>query len=87
LKVSRICDNILKGGKMKNKLVNENSISAACSHCLNGRLSPDKLSVLCKKKGVMLPTSSCRKFVYDPLKRKPLRLPKLPKMEAGDFEL
>ncbi|MEI6578939.1 MAG: hypothetical protein WCN92_05680 [Eubacteriales bacterium] len=72
---------------MKNKLLNEKTISPACTYCVHGRLSPDKLSVLCIKKGVMLPTSSCRRFIYDPLKRQPQRLPRLPKFNAEDFEL
>ena len=72
---------------MKNKLLNEKSISPACAYCGHGRLSPDRLSVLCIKKGIMLPTSSCRKYVYDPLKRQPQRLPRMPKFSAKDFKL
>lgn len=72
---------------MKKKLLNEKDISSSCAYCLSGRLSPDNLSVLCIKKGIMMPTSSCSKFAYDPLKRQPQRMPKLPKLDAGDFEL
>lgn len=43
----------------------------ACEYCLHGRLSPDESMVLCVKKGFMLPSSSCRYFKYDALKRIP----------------
>lgn len=72
---------------MRKKLLNKDDISPACAYCLHGKMSPGNQSVLCIKKGVMLPTSSCNKFVYDPLKRRPQRMPKLPKMESEDFEL
>lgn len=47
----------------------------ACGYCRHGRLSPDKDSVLCVKKGIMQPDSSCFSFKYDPLKRRPGRKP------------
>lgn len=72
---------------MRKKLLNKDDISPACAYCLHGKMSAGKQSVLCIKKGIMLPTSSCKKFVYDPLKRRPQRTPKLPKMESEDFEL
>jgi len=72
---------------MKKQLLNKENISPACAYCLHGKLSPDRQSVLCIKKGVLLPTSSCKKFIYDPLKRQPQRLPKIPKMNPEDFAL
>lgn len=64
-----------------------NKISPACEYCNFGRLSADLESVLCSKNGVMSPSSSCRKFKYDPLKRRPKRAPKLMEFSKEDFEL
>ncbi len=43
----------------------------ACAYCAHGRPAPDDDAVLCVKCGIMMPTSSCRRFKYDPLKRTP----------------
>lgn len=43
----------------------------ACEYCRHGRLSPDDKMILCVKKGIMMPNSSCASFKYDPLLRKP----------------
>ena len=57
--------------------VYDKSISPSCSYCQFGRLSPDKEGILCIQQGIMLPSSSCKKFKYDPLKRQPKQKPKL----------
>lgn len=72
---------------MKRKLLNVKELPPSCSYCIFGRPSPDGESILCIKRGVMLLTSSCRKFKYNPLKRKPQRAQSLPKMEQKDFEI
>ena len=69
---------------MKNKLFSDN-ISPACEYCLHGRMTADKQSVLCVKHGVMMLSSSCKKFKYDPLKRTPNRQPKLGTFKNEDF--
>ncbi|MDR0314879.1 MAG: hypothetical protein LBH71_02880, partial [Oscillospiraceae bacterium] len=61
-------------------------ISPSCKYCLLGRMSPDKKSILCVKRGVMSLESSCRRFKYDPLKRQPPRLPKIGQFSREDFE-
>ena len=59
-----------------------------CAYCIRGKLSADKESVLCPKKGVMDKDFSCRKFRYDPLKRVPeAAKPRLPEFSPEDFEL
>ena len=58
------------------KLFNKNQ-EPACEYCRHGRLSPEKNTVLCIKKGIMQPSSSCSSFKYDPLKRRPRRKPVL----------
>ncbi len=69
------------------KLFNKKDISPSCSYCSHGRLAPDKESVLCYKKGVVSLSYACRKFQYDPLKRKPLRPKPIEKFEESDFSL
>lgn len=61
-------------------------IEARCDYCERGTpLGENK--VLCIKKGVMSPDSSCRKFRYDPLKRTPPRpaLPDFSRLKDSDF--
>lgn len=62
-------------------------ISPACVYCELGHTASDKKMILCKKKGVVSPYYSCKKFVYAPLKRIPKRLPKLPSFSDEDFSL
>lgn len=71
---------------MKQSLLNA-KIRPACMYCAVGKLSCDGESVLCVKKGVMQPDSSCRAFRYDPLKRVPERKAQLPSYSAEDFSL
>lgn len=72
---------------MKKKLFNTHKIDKICLNCIHGRHTPDEDGVLCVKKGVMLPYSSCRKFEYDPLNRIPARPVVLSEFSAEDFEL
>ncbi|HPZ00203.1 MAG TPA: hypothetical protein PLS28_01895 [Clostridiales bacterium] len=63
-------------------------ITPACKYCSVGKLSPTGKEVLCVKRGIMLPDSSCKRFQYDPLKREPDRKPKLKKeYKEDDFRL
>jgi len=52
-------------------------IPPRCEYCRHGRPAPDADAILCVKQGIMLPSSSCSKFKYDALKRKPRKAPKL----------
>lgn len=72
---------------MKKKLLNTDSIDKICLNCAYGRHTPDSDGVLCVKKGVMLPHSSCRKFEYDPLNRTPVRPLDFSEFSAEEFEL
>jgi hypothetical protein len=63
------------------------NIQPACEYCEHGTPSVDSNMVLCKKRGVVSPLYSCRKFKYTPLKRKPLSKPQLPVFSPEDFEL
>lgn len=72
---------------MKQKLIDVKKYPKKCANCFFGRTPMDKSSVLCEKKGVVLPESKCRHYKYDPLKRIPQK--PLPQMEfsADDFKL
>ena len=64
-----------------------NNIEPSCIYCRYGRFSADKAMILCEYKGVIYEPSSCRRFIYDPLKREPKRQRQLPKYDKSDFEL
>ena len=71
---------------MKKALLSKD-VSPKCVYCETGVATEDGKMILCKKKGVMLPDSFCRKFRYDPLKR----VPETVKLQSGfseeDFSL
>jgi hypothetical protein len=69
------------------KLFNKSDITPSCSYCVHGRFSPNKESILCLKKGVVGLDYSCRRFKYDPLKRKPIRPRTIETFEESDFTL
>ena len=61
-------------------------IERRCQYCARcAKLGQD--TALCTKKGVVLLDGSCRRFRYDPLKRKPKQPVELPQFDASDFEL
>ncbi len=62
-------------------------IPPACEYCKYGFLTRDGKAVLCEKKGVCKPYSSCYRYRYAPLKRVPKRMPALPQYDKSDFEL
>lgn len=54
-------------------------IERCCQYCAHST-SLDEDTILCAKKGVVEPTSKCRRFSYDPCKRTPV------KAKALDFD-
>ncbi len=62
-------------------------IAKECKICVVGRMSPDGMSILCPKKGIMNPEDRCFHFKYDPLKRVPKKKPKLQEHSADEFSL
>lgn len=69
------------------KLFNKKDITPSCSYCVHGKFAPDNESVLCLKKGVVSIDFSCKRFKYDPLKRKPIRPRNIEKFDESDFAL
>ena len=62
-------------------------IPPECRYCRFGFFSCYGVHILCEKKGVVDPFSSCKKYRYAPLKRIPQRPKPLPQFDSGDFEL
>lgn len=62
-------------------------ISPRCEYCANGNLTPEGKEVICYKRGVMQVDSSCKKFKYDPLKRKPKQIKVASDYSLEDFML
>ncbi|MDR2525774.1 MAG: hypothetical protein LBC83_06295 [Oscillospiraceae bacterium] len=69
----------------KKRLFKSAAFAPACEYCLRGKHSPDGGCVLCAERGVMLMQSSCKKYVYDPLKRRPRPSPALPEFDPEQF--
>ena len=62
-------------------------IEPCCAFCEHGRTAPDGKTVLCIKKGGVLPGDRGRKYRYDPLRREPKPRPRLPQYDQSDFEI
>lgn len=71
---------------MKKKLLGSD-IEPKCQYCLSGTAVTDSDTVLCPKKGVLDKNDSCRKFIYDPLKRIPQQAAEMLSFSADDFSL
>lgn len=63
-------------------------IDPMCVYCAHSSSVSDT-EVLCKKKGIQSPTSSCKRFRYDPLRRQPPRPKKVDfsSFSPEDFKL
>ena len=58
-----------------------------CCYCEKAALISDDENVLCSLKGIVNCEYSCKKFSYDPLKRKPKTLPPLPVLDDLDMTI
>ncbi|MBQ8227531.1 MAG: hypothetical protein IJZ88_00810 [Clostridia bacterium] len=72
---------------MKKNIIDSKAVPQICAICSFGTQLPDGSGILCKKTGIRLPESTCKKFEYDPLKRVPRRAPEMPKFTQEDFSL
>ena len=70
---------------MKQKLFNHEK-NGECCICKYSKEAPGENEVICYYKGIMRPDGSCKKFRYDPLKRKP-KIRTLQTFTAEDFVL
>lgn len=71
---------------MKQKVLGKN-IEPKCEYCQYGTIATDGATVLCPKKGVFARDASCKKFLYDPLKRVPQEAPPPMPFSERDFSL
>lgn len=72
---------------MKQKMFDKKKYSSCCANCFFGRMPKDKSAVLCERKGVVDPSSSCRHYKYDPLKRVPQKTLICADYSEDDFKL
>ncbi len=61
-------------------------LDRVCAYCEHATTLAGGEHVLCAKRGVVTGTHHCRKFVYDPLKRKPARVKPLPEVELDALD-
>ena len=71
---------------MKKKLIGDN-IEPKCGYCKLSQPIQDVNIVLCSRIGITSSDGSCKKFIYDPLKRKPETPPELMQYTDKDFSL
>lgn len=76
----------ITGESMFKKPLYGSKIAPACAYCASATPAADPKMILCKRRGVVAPHFSCRKFVYDPLLRVPYRQ-ELPDFDPKDFSL
>ncbi len=62
-------------------------ISPACEYCAHGHDTKNGDMVQCTVKGVVSPYYRCKRFVYNPIRRKPHKSEALPKANPEDFAL
>ncbi|MBQ1537937.1 MAG: hypothetical protein IIZ73_06460 [Ruminococcus sp.] len=58
-----------------------NNISPSCSYCLYGNRSKEGNKVLCERQGLVDADYSCKKWIYDPIKRIPKKQLEIPSQE------
>lgn len=64
-----------------------NDCAHVCANCDKASLLVDEETVLCAKRGVVPAGATCRKYTYDPLKRKPAPIQPLPEISPADLTL
>lgn len=71
---------------MKNKLRIGEGVEPCCKICANSA-ETDADVLFCKKKGIVDPSGSCGRYVYDPLKRVPAPRRFIERHDPSEFEL
>lgn len=62
-----------------------NDIEPSCAYCTFGNRSKEGNKVLCEKTGLVDSDYSCKKFIYDPIKRIPKKQLEIPNQEGDDI--
>lgn len=76
----------IKMKKNKKETSAEDEITKSCALCEKASLLAGTDYVLCCKYGVVNAGNSCRKFIFDPLKRVPHAPLSLPEEDGGEEE-
>jgi len=66
---------------LRRKKYTDDDRPSMCRYCENASPLHDDSEVLCRIRGVVSGDHVCRKFMYDPLKRRPRMLPDIPKLD------
>lgn len=72
---------------MKKYLYDAKAIVPCCELCEHGAPDQEDEFILCKGKRMREKNDRCRRFRYDPLKRRPKRSPSLPRFDPDEFKL
>ena len=64
----------------------DDSLTRCCAYCEHAEcIANCRTKMLCHHRGTISSSASCRKFVYDPLKRKAFR-PQIARLDTSDFD-
>ena len=74
-------------GRNKEKKLWNHKEYTQCRYCFFSTPGGHPAQVLCQFRGAKNELDKCRRFRYDPTKRKPRVAPDLPKFDAEDFQL
>ena len=58
---------------MGQKLFNKKDQTPQCATCVHAKVIEGDSDVLCPREGVMREDDVCRRYAYDPLKRRPTK--------------
>jgi len=72
---------------IKRKQNTDDDRPSMCRYCENASPLHDEDEMLCRIRGVVSGDHVCRKFIYDPLKRRPMTRRKLPSLELPDDDI
>lgn len=70
---------------MKETECEKYEITKCCAYCERSTQLANEEYVLCTKKGVVSQSYLCRRFLYDPMKRRPKKTPPLPVPDESEF--
>ncbi len=72
---------------MRQKLFNKKDHTPNCATCVHARVIEGDAELLCVHEGVVDETDACRRYTYDPLKRRPTKHRLSGEFSAEDFKV
>ncbi|MBQ0101392.1 MAG: hypothetical protein KBT31_01165 [Firmicutes bacterium] len=70
---------------MCKKKNNKAEVPHVCELCEHAILINDEENILCSKKGIVSKGFKCGKYIYDPLKKIPMDIPKMTVLTDDDI--